>query len=262
MSNEPSKKSATQPESAPLDLLPDELSAAPMTGDDPLDYDWMRGAATPPSEAAYLPSMEMQARDMDTGDLAKALGREAVRVARYASSRNSRVIIDKGREGGEMGFEIDVDDGVPIDKDEDGMPTQRMPAGPATKQDSGSTRGASSDRWHRSSTVIALIVVCAGLFLCVIYFLARPGVASTPTSSSSRALSADPTVVSKPLEESASTCAPCNGLSEAPQQRALPESAVEPAATAVTRAASPPRAVAPKQVRETVDPLFIEKPGY
>jgi hypothetical protein len=246
MSNEQSSnRSATPPERNTPDVLPAELSAGAPTGD-PRDHEWARGTEMPPSEAAYVPPMPIQSKDMDTWDLAEAIGLETARIARYASSRNSTVIIDGGRAGDEPQVDIDMDD--------EGAPTEKMPVTPVAKQDIGAVRGAPSDS-GRITTLTGLIVAGAGLFLCAIYFLARPGADSALSAQS--VLAAAPPIVSKTLHEAASTCPPCK-TSDAPQ-RGIPTCALERAA-APSRAASPLGKVSSKSV--SIDPLFTLNPGY
>jgi hypothetical protein len=249
MSNEqPFKRSATPPESTTPDVLPDELSEGPATEDDPRDYEWTRSTEIPPSEAAYVPPMQIQTKDMDTWDLAEAIGLETARVARYASSRNSTVIIDGVRKSDELQVDIDLED--------EGAPTEKMPLGLA-KQDVGSVRGAPSDSGRRRiMTLTALIVAGAGLFLCAIYFLARPGDLALPGQS---VLSAAPPIVPKTLHEAASTCPPCKASPDAPQ-RGIPTCALERAAPTQSRAASSLSEASSKS--GPIDPLFTENLGY
>ena len=248
MSNEPFKKSATPSENNATDVLPAEVSAGLMIERDPLDYDWTSGAERQSSEADYVPPMQAQETDMDTWDLAEAISLETARIARYASSRKSTVIIDRSREGPEPVFDIEIDDGPP---------TQKMVTLPGRKEDDGSMPGASSDGWHRTSTLASLLVAGAALFLCAIYFLARPGVASTAPAG--EMLTAAPPVVPNSLREVGSTCLPSKASPEAPQ-REIQTRTIERAATEPSRAASPRREVWSKP--RPVDPLFTEKPGY
>jgi hypothetical protein len=94
MSDEPLKKPGARPESPALDRLQAELSADLKTGEDPLYYDWTRAAEAPPSEAAYVPPMQIQTHCMDTGDLAAVIGREAAEAARHAPPPEGKVVID------------------------------------------------------------------------------------------------------------------------------------------------------------------------
>jgi len=214
---------------------------------DPLDDDFPRGIELPSSEAAHVPPRQIQTKDMDTWDLAEAIGIETARIARYASSRNSTVIIDGVRGGDEPQVDIDMND--------EGGPTEKMPVEPAAKQDIALVGGARSDNGRRIMTLTALIVAGAGLFICAIYFLARPGADSALSGQS--ALSAAPPIVPKTLHEAASTCPPCKA-SEAPQ-RGIPTCALERAATP-SRASSPLSEVSSKPAR--IDPLFAANPGY
>jgi hypothetical protein len=254
MSNEqPYKRSAAPPESPPPDDLPDEISASLLAEDDPLEPledDWPAGMELPPSEAAYVPPMQVQTKDVDTWDLAEAIGIEAARVARYASSRNSTVIIDGGPEGEEPPIDIEMED--------EGAPTEKMALGPAAKQDTGSAPGAPSESRRRVMTLTALIVAGAGLFLCAIYFLTRPGADSALPRQ--RVLSVTAPIAQKTLQETASTCPPCKASLEASQQRGIPTCALEREATAPSRAASSPREGSSKP--GFVDPLFTVNPGY
>jgi len=249
MSNEPFKKSATLSESNTADVLPAEVSAGLMTGGDSLDYDWTDAAERQSSEAADVPPMQVQATDMDTWDLAEAISLETARIARYASSRKSTDGIDRGREGPEPVFDIEIDDGPP---------TQKMATVPASKENHDAMPGASSDGWHRNRTLASLLVAGAALFLCVIYFLAKPGVASTPPAG--EMLAAAPPVVPNSLREAASTCPPSKPSPEAPQQREIQTRTIERAAPQPSRAASPQREASSKS--RPVDPLFTENPGY
>jgi hypothetical protein len=248
MSNESIKRSAPPLESTTTDL-PAELSAGLMTGHDPLDYEWTGSAEGQPSEADDAPPIEVQATDLDTWDLTEAIRLETARIAQYASSRNSTVIIGGGNTVREPVFDIDADDGPP---------TQRMATAPASKQDNGSMPGASSDGWNRTSTIASLLVGGASLFLFAIYFLATPGVASTPPAGG--VLTAAPPVVPNSLHEAASTGGPCKASPEAPPQGEIPTRTLERAATEPSRAPSPPREVSSKS--GSVDPLFVKSPGY
>jgi hypothetical protein len=249
MNNETFKRSAGPPESTATDVLPAEGSAGLMTGRDPLDYDWTRAAERQSSEDDNVPPMQVQATDTDTWDLEEAIRIETARFARYAS-RNATV----GREGREPVFDVEWE----------GPPTQKRPTAPTNKEDDGSMPDASSepdassDGWHRDSKLVSLLLAGAALFLCATYFLARPGVTSTPSAGGMS--TAAPPVVPNSLDDAASTFSPGKASPEAPQQRGIPTRVLERAVTEPSRAASPPKAVSSKS--GPVDPLFAVNPGY
>jgi hypothetical protein len=180
---------------------------------------------------------------MDSWALEEAIRIETARIARYAT-RNATV----GREVPEPVFDIEWE----------GPPTQKRATVPISNEDDGSMPGASSDGWQRDSTIVSFLVAGAALFLCAIYFLARPGVTSAPPAGGVSA--AAPPVVPNALDEAAWTLSPGKASPEALQQPGIPTRVLERAATEPSRAASPPKAVSSKS--RPADPLFAVNPGY
>jgi hypothetical protein len=113
MSDEPSKKAGKQPESATLDRLKAELSAGLKPGEDPLYYDWTRVAEAPPSEAAYVPPMQIHTQAMDTRDLAAIIGRDAAEAARHAPAPEHKVLIEEPGARTDEAIEVDFGDAIP-----------------------------------------------------------------------------------------------------------------------------------------------------
>ena len=289
MSDEPLKKPGTRPESPTLDRLKAELSAGLKKGEDPLYYDWTRVAEAPPSEAAYVPPTQIQTRNMDTGDLAAVIGREAAEAARHAPSPGNTVVIDDGGERAERGFDIDMDDDV--------VRTEEMSGEPATDDDFRLPYRRSVGSWRRTGVLISLVVAAAAVVLCAVYSLTKPGIDARSTSRTESTASAVldghaapasrgapiarvpaiETSTARAVLSAASAIDPMKLPAEASTSqspRRTPAAAAEPnmadpgraplpASTARSRAVPPPRAEPAKpNGKAIVDPLFTENPGY
>lgn len=288
MSDEPFKKPGTRPESPTLDRLKAELSADLKTGEDPLYYDWTRVAEAPPSEAAYVPPMQIQTRSMNTGDLAAVIGREAAEAARHAPSLKHTVVIDDG-ERAEQGFDVDTFD--------DAVPTEEMQSGPRSDDSFALPRRRSIGAQRRTRALICLIVAGAALVTCAIHFLTEPAtdsrsasrtegatstllvvsavapslglsVAPVPpigASTARAALPAEPALepMTFPVAASMSLRRDAMPADATPPERAVPSRAPLSASTTRSRTSPPPRAARTKpNETEVGDPLFTENPGY
>jgi hypothetical protein len=259
MSDEPHKKPGARRESPTLDRLQAELSAGLKTGEDPLYYDWTRVVEAPPSEAAYVPPMQVQTHCMDTEDLAAVIGRDAAEAARHAPRSERNVVIDESAPRAEHGFEIDTFD--------DAMPTEEMPTGPVSDDRVAVTRRMGVLQRSRSGWIwLAVSVAALTIFALLMWTRREPasvvGASRAPTSNAATS-PAPPLGPMAPTSTSAvlpsKTYPPIVRQPAAvPSRRSLPSGS-----TPRGRATSPSPTTPPKPTtNEAVDPLFTENPGY
>jgi len=286
MSDEPIKKPGMRPDKPTLDRLQAELSADLKTGEDPLYYDWTRVAEAPPSEAAYVPPMQIQTHFMDTRDLAAVIGPEAAEAARHAPLPGHTVVIDEGNARADQAFEVDTfGDAIPTEKMH-GAPIPDGRYAAARRLAAVGHRGRSGWIWVASA--IAVVLGCAA------FVLTQRGVDSgaTPTDTAS---SNDLGAVTAPTHSTvfaapASVAAPSTPrtavsvadlpadpatripLSHIPPRKAIPSTVQQPEHSPSRRSptfGSPTRSRVPSPTTppkatgdEVADPILSEHPGY
>jgi hypothetical protein len=242
-----------------------ELSAGLKAGEDPLYYDWTRVAEAPPSEAAYVPPMQIQTRSMDTRDLAAIIGRDAAVAARHAPSPENTVVIAERAARPTQDFEVDTIGS--------GFPTEEMHRPPVSDPGLMETRllSIAAPRPKRGWIGLAagaVIVIAVALLVWPTRGLesdaspsnVAPAPVPTAGTAPSRAavaigeLPAEPTTPIAPLAMSFHKVSPAVAQEpdRAPARRSIPSGS-----SARGRAVSPPK-VAPSEV----DPLVTENPGY
>ena len=284
MSDEPSKKAGTRPESATLDRLKAELSAGLKTGEDPLYYDWTRVAEAPPSEAAYVPPMQIHTQAMDTGDLAAIIGRDAAEAARHAPPPEHKVMIDEPGARADDAVEVDFGDAIPTEEMH-GVPVSDDRYAVMRRLAAVGQRGRSG--WIWVACAIVAVLGCAAFVwtrrgddrvtpvdpaALKESRPARPATRATNPAAPASALagSTAPTAVAVPDPPATPVVpVPVSGISprkvnslpvQLPEQ---PPSRRPPPSGATRTRPSPSQPIQQKATgNEVVDPLFTEKPGY
>jgi hypothetical protein len=285
MTDERSKKPATRSDSPTLDRLQAELSAGLKAGEDPLYYDWTRVAEAPPSEAAYVPPMQVQTRSMDTGDLAAVIGRTAAEAARHAPPPEHTVVIDEHGAGAEQGLEVGAFG--------DAIPTVQMHGGPVPHDELPVTRRRSAVRrakstWIWVASAVVASVGCAWFVWAqrgfdsgqaaaepapstdlgaVLATARRPvpaGPSSAPATPTTRtAVSVEDLPAAAMTGPSGASPSKAGASVVQPPERLPSRRSPTSGSTARGRAPSTPQTAPMKPTSNEVgDPLLIENPGY